>query len=612
MRKKQLLAMKEMVPTAEMIQVAQNDKRECQNRYSYNPPVYHYGKMLMAYEAFGILKVSIFSVEHIKFGGFRPIYNIFLDKERKQYIGYDFLRNRWTHAKLDNLDWPEYTGGIKVYTEKESHQCILRYLQKDENENYDPFEEILSYQEALHEERLLERDSKEMGLWEQKMSKIPGVPRDWENWVNKVAITHNFIFYDYKRGGSEQGYCTWCEKTVPISRAKHNAKGRCKCCGRKIQYKSVGRMSNYIVTEDTAYLIQRVSEDEFVVREYYIQKYIKNKDYKKPLIECKERRRLIYDKKMDATEYYYGIYKKRLEGWIEGALKVSSCIGYTEYLSYYRGKVYGRTIPALSKSILQRTGFAEMRRSLKYICPVEYFVRYVEIPFIEQLAKAGLFHIVKELLDGKNLQIEQAGNLGKCLGIDRFRIGRLRKNNGGTIYLKWLQYEKAMNKVIPDSVIKWFEKQHIPPETVKFILDRMSALQIKNYLVRQNRESKENVKDLIITWRDYLNMAKRLQMNISDSIVYKVRSLVKRHDELVRLNDKELLLMAGEIAEKYPNVDQICSSITEKYQFQEDSEYQIIAPTIEMILQDAKGLHHCVKRNYILNGLMQEKRIFCF
>ena len=39
-----------------------------------------------------------------------------------------------------------------------------------------------------------------------------------------------------------------------------------------------------------------------------------------------------------------------------------------------------------------------------------------------------------------------------------------------------------------------------------FIMDRMAPLQIKNYLEKQAAESGESVKNLIKTWKDYLNM----------------------------------------------------------------------------------------------------------
>lgn len=438
---------------------------------------------------------------------------------------------------------------------------------------------------------------KQVKVWADRMQQVPMLPKDWKRWVNKVAVTENFIFYDYARGGAKEGYCSWCEKTVPIKNVKHNKKGKCSHCGHEVSFKVIGRMPKSLQTEDSAYLLQRIPEG-FVVREFLVRKRFLDKCYTKPVVWCTERRRVLYDNEFNGTEYYYGLYKRRLNCWIEGKLRVTGHFGYAEELPFYRGKVYGKTIPTLAKKELQQTGFAEVQKDSKYICPIEYFTLEKQFPFLEQLAKARLYKIVEELLNGDTLiQNSHFNTLTKRLGIDHFRLGRLREKKGGLTYLEWLRYEKSVDKVIPDFVLAWFEQQEIHPKDISFILDRMSELQVKNYLMRQHRESKENIKELLYTWKDYLSMANRLQMDVQDSIVYRAASLMKRHEEIInRVEDKDLILQAVSIAEDFPLVDQICTSLKQKYEF-ENQEYQIMAPNkIEDILNEAEQLHHCVDK----------------
>ena len=127
---------------------------------------------------------------------------------------------------------------------------------------------------------------------------------------------------------------------------------------------------------------------------------------------------------------------------------------------------------------------------------------------------------------------KDSGSLGKALGIDRFRLKRLRTNNGGESFLQWLLLEKTQNKVICDDVISWMCLEKLKPADLMFIMDRMAPLQIKNYLEKQAAESGESVKDLIKTWKDYLNMAIRVGVNVQDSVIYRARKLMQRHDEL--------------------------------------------------------------------------------
>ena len=89
--------------------------------------------------------------------------------------------------------------------------------------------------------------------------------------------------------------------------------------------------------------------------------------------------------------------------------------------------------------------------------------------------------------------------------------------------------------MIKDNVIAWFSKWQICPEDLLFVLDRMSPEQIKNYLEKQAKESEKKPKELIGTWQDYLDMALKLGMDVKDPIIYRVRKLEKRHNELVQL-----------------------------------------------------------------------------
>ena len=67
-----------------------------------------------------------------------------------------------------------------------------------------------------------------------------------------------------------------------------------------------------------------------------------------------------------------------------------------------------------------------------------------------------------------------------------------------------------------------------------FIMDRMAPLQIKNYLEMQAAESGESVKNLSKTWKDYLNMAIRVGVNVHDSVIYRARKLMQRHNEMIK------------------------------------------------------------------------------
>ena len=188
-----------------------------------------------------------------------------------------------------------------------------------------------------------------------------------------------------------------------------------------------------------------------------------------------------------------------------------------------------------------------------------------------------------------------SGDLKKLLGIDSQELARLRRCNGGIRFLKWLQYEKMTEKPLPDHVIRWFCQESITTDDLKFISDRMSMVQIYNYVRRQMKENRMKSGEVLTTWSDYLAMAERFHMDTQDAIIYRVRKLRQRHDELVeRSHSKSLAIKAGEILKKYPHVEQIYESIKDIYEYS-DKNYSVVSPRcIEDVLREGENLHHCV------------------
>lgn len=435
--------------------------------------------------------------------------------------------------------------------------------------------------------------------WDQCMDRLPKIPKDWLRWQKKVGITQNFIFYHYSRRKDQTGYCSWCESEVPISHPHHNTVGNCPKCRHQIQYKALGRAKNIETQKETAYLLQTCGNNVFVLREFQLQMLIVSSSYKKPVYSFFERRRILYDEELNTKEYYFGRHHWTKESrWIQGKLQVPLYPGYGGYMTYERynmGNIYGKSLHGIKNRTFRRTGFYEYAKAKKYLDPVNFFEMVRERPYLERLIKAGLYHLAEDIMDNKaQIYCKDSGNLGKALGIDGFRLKRLRTNNGGEIFLQWLLLEKTQNKLIHDDVILWMCREKLKPADLMFIMDRMAPLQIKNYLEKQAAESGESVKDLIKTWKDYLNMAIRVGVNVQDSVIYRARKLMQRHNEMIKeIEAKDLILRAGELEKKYPGLNRICRDL-KKYEYA-DKEYQIVVPEkVDDILYEAKLMHHCV------------------
>ena len=183
----------------------------------------------------------------------------------------------------------------------------------------------------------------------------------------------------------------------------------------------------------------------------------------------------------------------------------------------------------------------------------------------------------------------------RALGLDASKFRRLRQMDGDTETLAWLQLEKRTGQRITDDMLRWSKKEQISAKDLVFIADRMSLVQIKNYLERQKEYFDGSCQQALTTWQDYLAMAERLHYDTSDEIVYRVRKLRQRHDELVLQSEAgSLEEQASKMAAKYPHVNAICVELQEKYAYSDD-DYTVLAPQdIFEIIKEGRMLHHCV------------------
>ena len=99
-----------------------------------------------------------------------------------------------------------------------------------------------------------------------------------------------------------------------------------------------------------------------------------------------------------------------------------------------------------------------------------------------------------------------------------------------------------------------------------------------------------------------------LGLNVKDSIVYRVRKLELRHNEVIQmLRDKEMDLKADEVVEKFPTIEAVCESL-KKYEYK-NQKYQIVAPrNVKDILAEGNELKHCItgKETYFDRMAKQE------
>ena len=590
MIRKKLRALAELPPTSEMFQLAAQDVPKTS---VIGPDTYQYEIYIRGQIMEGILKASFYLARDLRIGATRPVYEVYIDRKAGKFLTWDVVHEKWRSAMLVNLEWPRYIDYTNSYFIPEENEEIKKYLGVTANGYYG----ILGYQWRSHEEALTKKHKRKTALWDKAMAQVPAEPKDWNHWVDKHGIHQNYIFYDYVRHGAKTGYCTYCGKEVPIRKPKHNRENTCKCCGTKIKFKSKGRAGHFSTKEEWMYLVQKCGEG-LVIRQYCATRTYSEGKYENPEFNCKEERRFVYNANLEETPYYYGRYRFQEYRWIKGEKPIAG-FGYYQYYKTREeklGAVYKRTLPSLYTGVLRKTGLLQLARKVDKINPREYLETLSEKPYLEQIVKSDLGRLALSVInEHREVMLNDSSDFAKSLGIDKSRMKRLRDGNGGFVYLEWLRFEKQRGINIHDSIIEYFERNHVGPGDLAFVIEKMTPTRICNYLKRQYRETGRSANELVSTWQDYTDMASRLKMDLEQELKFKPKELIKAHDDLLALlGSKKIAKQAAEILEKYPDVDDICQQIKEKYEYG-DKDYMIIAPNrVEDIINEGHILGHCL------------------
>lgn len=381
-----------------------------------------------------IIKVALFYTKNLRLGATTPAYEIFIDYKNEDFITYDYSANRWSNATIEKLDTSFYwwfEAKEKKYMSAKERAFLRTNLKIEEDNRYSDYYGILKFQQNVRERQLLARHKKETDKWDEAMNKVTQVPKDWDKFIAKSVIKDQYIFYEYSRKDEKDGYCTWCENYVKVKNPKHNFNGLCPHCGHEIQYKATGKTGAFYTKNFVAYLVQPY-EDNFVIRVFEARcRYEKDKFgglSRKARVYAAEKLRYIYDGNNSAIGYSYELYKQREVRWC--------CFGNTSpsYYNSWFGTVYKRNLCGKIVNRLCRTGLIEHIKNTEKCDPRVFLTELKRSPGVEQLAKVGLHRLINDCIYNYHYDCDyrfSGGEPAKALHIDKYRMKRLVKSNGG-------------------------------------------------------------------------------------------------------------------------------------------------------------------------------------
>lgn len=457
---------------------------------------------------------------------------------------------------------------------------------------------------------------------EKKMATVPEPTEGFKNWAMAFVEEHVMYMLPFQKKKTTKATCSACQKEHEYDKGKIQPKQImiCPSCGtectvKRVDYKKRNPVPGYQFRKEVL-LFQKIG-GEFCERHFYATRWA---DFSGEETRLTEIGRIFYP----AGKYnpnwngdlIYGLSGKRrtyfnkYNPWSGKEFWDDKNLSGMSNIILCPGPVYPRTI---NKKMFEGTRYQycamELVKNEKGFTPIDYLEKFNQMPQkMEMMVKTGLLRMALEITI---YEFKGSGKPWEQMGITKKQMNRIREINGGCRALRWMRYEEGTGKSVDDETIKYFEKEKIDPDDIAFISDRMSERKVMNYIIRQRRMKKAKTEDVLIFWRDYLSMAIRMNMDVKQELIFKPRDVKQAHDDLVRLcGGADVSKRAGEIIQKFPDVDEILQSIKDKYEYMDDQYAVVVPEKIEEIIYEGKKLGHCLDKSDIYFDRIQRRESF--
>ncbi|MDE6210106.1 MAG: PcfJ domain-containing protein [Lachnospiraceae bacterium] len=602
MAKEKLRNLKMLKATSKMIDIAKNnninEKGKNASGYSTVKLRYNYQFLLRCQNLEGFIKIAIFYPKKVQQGILTPSEELFINEQTGENI------TRLLDDKYNETGWSNrYIGNSYDCSVPQLWYCKnYAYINRDGKQTIsqlgnhrDAFLNIYEFQKTARKNKLDLREKKKLEEWDADMALVPDPPADIAEWMHKHLIREQFIFYNKK---ADTCYCTYCRKEMPLERRipvmkeiyKHNNRARCYVCGREVKMKNLNQLA--MITNTGGYwyqLISKLSDNRgIVLREFRIRQYYKKENYKNPYNEVVETKRIFYDG-TNIKRYQYELYKNSYYRWVN-----------RDNNSYYydSSQLYKTNLRSLNQVIGKKSGILQYIRKGNTDIH-RYMAIEVKKPYLEKIVKAGFYELAKDIMQYSSFKPgaefnEKETELVKIMCIDKNRLNRFKtmdKQDGTT--LCWLQEEKRNNTQYPNSIINEMSLEGLIPSSFDFLNKKMTYLQIYNYLIKQT-EPDDSLGTTRVTWTDYINMAKKVGMNIENEQIYKPKDLKAAHNRCIKIMQQgEMKVMALKLEKEWPTANDVIKTL-KKYEYIGE-KYSVIAPkSIYDIVVEGTILGHCV------------------
>ncbi len=429
-----------------------------------------------------------------------------------------------------------------------------------------------------------------------------------------------YVFYEtFDTKNMRECHCTHCHTSYTVYKdeapdffkAHHNDISYCRECRAEVQLKALGRMRGYgymssLRHTDTIMVINKAPDGALLITAgIAIVNY--HFDYLEPEIQYIQKKR-YYIRRGKVQEWrrtvYTGVIKYLIgeaEPWHEA---VNICKPFVNNPLYGWDDTYyligAENISASDLEYCQinewwmaETGTEIFDYDRRFVKITEYLAEYAMHPQIEMCVKMGLPQVVTQRLDGNCNATDlnwRAKTPDKFFRLTKTETKEFMRDPD-LILLN--SYHKAKKEGVKCGIEKFRkilrEYSAIGTERLAYCSAFCGVDILKAAQYVQSQKSGHNGNDRTVSfWKDYLDMAQRLNYDIDRTDVLMPKDLIARHDTAAAT------ITALNLEEKNKLYAKRRKMLEKKYVFELDG-LMISAPISgEEIIREGKTLEHCV------------------
>lgn len=550
------------------------------------------------------LITTIFDAEH------KPIARIFLDDYKwiTQFIQADG-RNELSEGKFEYLSWYRKRLYGSYVTDKQSEQEAGNFFKKYK-EDEEPIDRLKSYQAETQKRLLEERYDRIRESVDNVMLLIRPMPKDFEKWVNDEALFQSrYIFYEYKKGrASMDGYCTVCNTDVQVKKPHHNQPGKCPHCGKKIVFKA-RKISTEVYDETRVAYIQKLSGG-WVIRYFYVIKkyYGYGHSYREPELWIREEGREFDTVELFKT-YRWDNFRQTGE--------YRFCEQYSQRHLGDQCYLYTRNLKKLFKNDTagrKYFPFADVVKRTPLLNVSNLLIEIVKTKQLEYLAKMKLYNLVAEIVNEaysvKDIINLSGKNPMQALGVGKSDIPYLQKINPDAKSLQLYKATVGYGAETAYETVKWYQttsgirhaeslcnvfRLTTPHKAIRYLTEQSERLiNSKEEMIPSDwcrRCRYQDMRDVLQTWKDYLDMSQKLGYDMKNEFVLFPLHLTQAHDQAnADYNERKEEIKKRE----REGIAGMRAEMDKQYRWH-NKQFLIRAPKdYTEIIAEGQKLHHCV------------------